>query len=46
MTMAGSGVAGATAARLPQLAGLAPHDRQRRIAVKCLELEEMLESQG
>ncbi len=26
--------------------GLAPHDRQRRIALKCVELEGMLESQG
>ncbi len=26
--------------------GMGPHDRQRRIALKCVELEGMLESQG
>ncbi len=29
-----------------RVGGLAPHDRQRRIALKCVELEGMLESQG
>ena len=32
--------------RLPRISGLAVHERKRKVAVKCLELEEMLESQG
>ena len=33
--------------RLPQLSGGGTlQDRQRKVAVKCLELEEMLERQG
>ena len=44
--MAGAAAGRAGGGRLPQLGGLAPHDRQRRIAIKCMELEEMLESQG
>ena len=44
--MAGAAAGRAGGGRLPQLGGLAPHDSQRRIAIKCMELEEMLESQG
>ena len=32
--------------RLPVIAGSADHERRRKVAVKCLELEEMLESKG
>jgi hypothetical protein len=31
---------------LPRPAGMALHERKRKVAVKCLELEEMLEGQG
>ena len=32
--------------RIPMIVGSADHERKRKIAVKCLELEEMLERQG
>ena len=32
--------------RLPKITGLAINERKRKIAVKCVELEEMLERQG
>ena len=32
--------------RLPVIMGGADHEKKRKIAVKCLELEEMLEKQG
>ncbi len=32
--------------RIEVIAGSADHERKRKIAVKCLELEEMLEKQG
>jgi len=32
--------------RIPVIAGTADHEKKRKVAVKCLELEEMLESQG
>jgi len=32
--------------KLPVIVGGADHERKRKIAVKCLELEEMLEKQG
>ena len=43
--VAGGGGVG-NGGRLPQLGGVTQQDRQRKIAVKCLELEEMLERQG
>ena len=44
--VAGGGGVGNGGGRLPQLGGVTQQDRQRKIAVKCLELEEMLERQG
>jgi len=32
--------------RIPIIAGSADHEKKRKIAIKCLELEEMLESKG
>merc|ERR1711974_389550 len=32
--------------RLPKISGLAIPERKRKVAIKCLELEEMLERQG
>ena len=32
--------------KLPTINGFADHEKKRRIAVKCLELEESLEKQG
>ena len=32
--------------RIPINVGSSDHERKRKIAIKCLELEEMLESQG
>ena len=32
--------------RIPMILSSADHEKKRKVAVKCLELEEMLESQG
>ena len=32
--------------KVPIITGAADHEKKRRIAVKCLEMEEMLEKQG
>ena len=32
--------------KLPNINGAADHERKRKIAIKCLELEENLEKQG